>query len=393
MKNKTVIFISIIILIVVIVIFLLSFDDKKEKSSSKFNQTQKIEYGDIAYISDYVTPLDGKLVDKKIKYSELGIIEIEYEIIKNELKEKNKIDLEVVDTTPPVVLLKDSLTIEKNPGTILAEKVFCADNYDPNPKCDVIGIFDVDAVGEYNLIYEAIDSSKNKTSIPFTLKVVEPTVGKSAVDTSTTSFSEVKEKRKNNNTKIGIDVSRYQGNIDWQKVKEAGAEFAMIRLGVQDGFSADNYLDSQFINNITGAIENDLEVGVYFYSYATTLSEAKEQANWVLYVLKDYQITLPVVFDWESWNKFSNLEMSLYDITFIQETFLDIIKEAGYRTSRYGSKNYLTNTWLESSHETWLAHYINETTYEGDYYMWQLCNNGKIDGIHGYVDIDILYVK
>ena len=192
---------------------------------------------------------------------------------------------------------------------------------------------------------------------------------------------------------VGIDVSKWQGTIDWEKVKNAGVEFAMIRVGAQNGFGSDNYLDKEFISNIENALKNDIQVGLYFYSYATTKDEAISQAKWVLNEIKDYKITLPIVFDWESWSKFNNLGISLFDLTSVQEEFLKVIEDAGYVGARYGSKNYLTNMWLDSEYKTWLAHYTDNTNYEGKYFMWQLCNNGIIDGINGYVDIDVMYIN
>lgn len=166
----------------------------------------------------------------------------------------------------------------------------------------------------------------------------------------------------------------------------------MIRLGGQDGIDGEYYIDSKFTQNITGALENGFDVGVYFYSYARTKEDAINQAKYVMDHLKGYKITLPIVFDWECWNKFNKMGMSLFDLKNVQETFINEVEKKGYTGSRYGSKNYLTNLWLPSNKLTWLAHYVSNTTYEGEYYMWQRCDTGKVSGINGAVDVDILYL-
>ena len=165
----------------------------------------------------------------------------------------------------------------------------------------------------------------------------------------------------------------------------------MIRVGTQADFGKNNFVDKYFVTNIENALKQNIDVGIYFYSYATSKKESIMQAKFVLEQIEEYNIKLPIVFDWESWSNFNNLDLNLYEITQIQENFLNEISKAGYKTARYGSKNYLTKAWLESEHLTWLAHYTTITNYEGDYFMWQLCNNGKVPGINGYVDINVLY--
>mgnify|MGYP001624804338 CR=1 FL=1 len=130
---------------------------------------------------------------------------------------------------------------------------------------------------------------------------------------------------------------------------------------------------------------------MYFYSYANSNKEAKEQAQWVLKQIKEYDLTLPVVFDWECYSSFNTMELSLFGLNSIAESFLSEIKEKGYDTMIYASKNYLNAIWTYQQEDVWLAHYTEKTDYEGEYKMWQLCSDGKIDGISTDVDIDILY--
>lgn len=390
MKKIVIILISIIILITIL-LFGVNFinSPKIHIPEVKYKKSLTLEYGKIAYVSDFVEIINGKLIDKKIQYTDTGKQIIEYQIINEQNKEiTQKLTLNILDTSAPIVMLNKKLTIVQESVDNLTDKIMCADNYDKNPKCEVVGNYDLSKAGVYPLTFSAEDSHGNKTIIDFELNIIEKT---SSYSNSETQITEVINNHKNEKTKVGIDVSKWQGDIDWKTVKSSGVEFAMIRVGTQGGFGKDSYVDKQFVNNIENALKEDIPVGIYFYSYATTKEEAIAQAKWVIEQIKDYKITLPVVFDWESWAKFNSLDLNLYEITEVQETFLNEIQSAGYKTARYGSKNYLTNAWQETEHLTWLAHYTNSTNYEGDYFMWQLCNNGVVPGIKGYVDINIFY--
>ena len=144
----------------------------------------------------------------------------------------------------------------------------CADNYDTNPSCEIKGFYDLNEKGTYPLTYVAKDKSGNVSSTDFVLNVYEQSKNSKEVKESTTNFSDVLKEHKTNNTEVGIDVSKWQKNIDFKKVKDAGATFVMIRLGYQDGVNGKYILDKYFEENIKNAKENGIKVGVYFYSYA-----------------------------------------------------------------------------------------------------------------------------
>ena len=165
----------------------------------------------------------------------------------------------------------------------------------------------------------------------------------------------------------------------------------MIRVGYTNGIDGEYILDTKFIQNIEAANKYDIDAGVYFYSYANSIESAKKDAKWVLKQIKDYNIKLPIAFDWEEWNNFNDYNLSFFGLTNMAEVFLDTIEKSGYNGMLYSSKSYLENIWLPTDHDIWLAHYTDNTDYNGEYKMWQLCNNGKIDGINGDVDIDIMY--
>ena len=101
---------------------------------------------------------------------------------------------------------------------------------------------------------------------------------------------------------------------------------------------------------------------------------------------------MPIAFDWENWNSFNDYNLSFFGLTDMAHTFLDTINKAGYEGLLYSSKNYLERIWLPTKYDTWLAHYTKKTNYEGNYKFWQLCDDGRVDGINGAVDIDILYL-
>lgn len=134
-----------------------------------------------------------------------------------------------------------------------------------------------------------------------------------------------------------------------------------------------------------------IKIGLYFYSYAKNEKDAIEEANFVLDNIKGYNIEMPIAFDWESFNYFNAGQMNLFDLRGASNAFLKTIKDAGYTPVHYASKSYLEYIWLPVDYDIWLAHYTKQTSYKGDYVMWQLSSNGKVDGINNYVDINVYY--
>ena len=97
------------------------------------------------------------------------------------------------------------------------------------------------------------------------------------------------------------------------------------------------------------------------------------------------------MFDFESFKSFNEMDLSIFGLNEIADTFINTVEDAGYNGVLYGSKNYLKSIWKYHTKSVWLAHYTSQTDYDGEYFMWQMCDDGVIDGINGYVDIDILY--
>ena len=195
----------------------------------------------------------------------------------------------------------------------------------------------------------------------------------------------------------GIDVSYYQGDIDWEQVKQSGIEFAIIRLGYR-GYGEEGKLveDKMAFKNIEGALEAGLQVGVYFFSQAITVDEAVEEAEYVLERIKNYHITMPVVYDWEYISEEARTaKMDRRTLTDCYLAFCDKIAEAGYTPmayfNSYQSRALMNLTELEQ-YPFWLALYSDRMTYPYRIEMWQYTDSGKVPGIQGSVDINLYFV-
>lgn len=372
------------------ILVIINLDNKNnEGNGEEKNLVMVLEVGSNITKQDLLGSNLKVIDDETIDTSTLKEDEITIYYYEGENKKNKTVKYEIKDITPPVVILNSTYSVTKGYDKVLSDAIFCKDNYDNKPKCEIIGNYNLNELGEYQLSFIATDSSNNKTEVPFTLKVIEESKNTSS---TSTNFSDVYKEHKNENTEIGIDVSKWQGNINFNKVKSAGASFVMIRLGYQDGYNGELKIDPYFKKNIESATSLGLKVGVYFFSYAKTSNDAKEQVKFITDNLKGYEISLPIVLDWENWNSFNSLDMNIIDLNKMASTFLDEINNSGYKSMIYGSKNYLDKVWIDKNKKTtWLAHYTAKTTYDKPYLMWQLCSNGKIDGINGYVDIDIMY--
>ena len=351
-----------------------------------------IPYESDIKISDLITSINGTILDdKKINTTSLGKKEINFHFINEEdIKVPYSFEIEIIDNIKPIIWLSSSYTVNVGSKADLLDVIMCGDNLDDNPKKEIIGEYDLNTIGNYDLVYRATDASGNISEQNFTLKVIKKQ--SSSSDVTKISFSTLYDKYKNDNTKIGLDVSKWQGDINFQKVKNAGVEFVFIKLGGTDGIGGDYYFDSKFERNIKGFTEVGIPVGLYFYSYADSPIKAKEDAKWVIEQIKDYDIDLPIAFDWENWSKFNRFKMSFKKLTDSAESFINTLNDAGYKGMLYSSKNYLEKIWLKNDFPTWLAHYTSETNYKGNYEFWQMTSSCVIDGITGNtVDVDIWY--
>ena len=353
------------------------------------------DFVDTLKVSSFIESINGKIVDDYyLNTDSLGKKKIDFEYINDDgIKIKYNYEINVVDREAPLIWLGKSYNVTRGSEDNLIDKIMCGDNYDNNPECVIEGDYNLDNVGSYNLVFKATDSSGNVSKKKFILNVNEASSKKESNGVkSVTEFSDVIKDYKNDNTQIGIDVSKWQGDIDFSKLKSAGVEFVIIRIGSSTGINGENFIDSKFIQNIKNANSVGIPVGVYFYSYANSVDKAISDAKWIIENIKDYKVELPIAFDWENWGSFNTYELSFFGLTNMAKRFMDTVKDAGYDAMLYSSKTYLENIWMSVDYPVWLAHYTKNTNYAGDYSYWQICSNGRVDGINGDVDIDIRYI-
>ena len=215
----------------------------------------------------------------------------------------------------------------------------------------------------------------------------------------------------------GIDISHWQtdrGKIDWNKVKNDGIEYVIIKAaGRSIGNDGSLYEDSAFRENIEGALSAGIPVGVYFFSQALSEQEAREEASLILGLIKDYKITFPVVFDWETSSGYRTYTagLSKAKMNSIASTFCDMVQAAGYTPMIYGNGDDLTGRYnfdsLCAKYKIWLARWpakyggtvrykVGEALPSGrnipsTYQMWQYCSDGAVNGIVGNVDVNVSF--
>lgn len=195
--------------------------------------------------------------------------------------------------------------------------------------------------------------------------------------------------------KAGIDVSKWNGDIDWDKVKNAGVEFAIIRAGYRGSVTGSLVQDVYFDANMKGASKSGVPVGVYFFTQATNEVEAVEEASAVLRWVREYDITYPIFIDTEGAGGNGRGDGLDTDTrTLVCEAFCRTIENAGYEAGIYASRNwYNHNLHVEKleNYYIWLAEYRSVPLYQGYYRMWQYSSKGRISGIEGNVDMNIMY--
>ena len=198
----------------------------------------------------------------------------------------------------------------------------------------------------------------------------------------------------NTGTVMGIDISKHNGNIDWNAVKNSGVQYVILRCGYRGSASGVLVEDQKFKSNIQGATAAGLKVGIYFFSQAVNEVEAVEEASMTLSLIKKYRITYPVYIDVESANGRAD-GISKEARTSVINAFCQTIRNSGYTPGLYANKNWLTekiNTGALGGCKIWLAQYAKTPTYTGRYDLWQYRSDGKVSGISGKVDLNISYL-
>lgn len=205
---------------------------------------------------------------------------------------------------------------------------------------------------------------------------------------------------------FGIDVARYQGTIDWAQVAASGVDFAMVRVGYRMNESREIVADSNARYNMQEAQKNGIKLGAYFFSTAVNEEEAKAEADWTADYISQYQITYPVAFDCEGFDRADSAQYSLSAAqrTDIAIAFLNRIYERGYTPMFYSSMNEMTGDakWetsrIEKNYRIWVSQYpaapypqTERSSYGGAHAMWQYTNRGTVAGISQPVDVNIAY--
>ncbi len=196
---------------------------------------------------------------------------------------------------------------------------------------------------------------------------------------------------------VGTDISKYQDYVDFNKLKKAGVDYVMIRVGARGYGSGQLVLDEYFADNIKRATDAGLDIGVYFFSQAITKDEAIEEANMVLENIRDYTINYPIAIDMEYIeNDTARVEsLNKSDKTAVTKAFLDTIKTAGFTPMIYGNKEWLLkriDLAKLAEYDIWLSQISDVPDYPYQFSMWQYSNSTNIDGIAGYANMDISFI-
>ena len=196
---------------------------------------------------------------------------------------------------------------------------------------------------------------------------------------------------------VGADISKYHDYVDFVKLKKAGVNFVMLRVGARGYGTGQLMLDENFLDNIKRASDAGLEIGLYFFSQAVSKEEAIEEANLVLENIGDYAITYPIAFDMEFIvGDTARIEaLTREEKTTIARTFMDTIANAGYMPMLYGNKEWLiryVDLSKLTSYDIWLSQPGDSPDYPYKFTMWQYSNTASIDGIAGYANLNISFI-
>ncbi len=230
---------------------------------------------------------------------------------------------------------------------------------------------------------EEIDVASEDTEVVAALEEAEDTENTQQVDPENASF--------------GIDVSKWQREIDWAQVAAAGVDFAIIRCGYRGSSSGSLVVDPYFVQNMEGAKAAGIDVGVYFFTQAVNTVEAVEEASMVVSLCEEYELDYPVFIDTEGAGGNGRADgLDVTTRTDVCEAFCETIESAGYTAGVYASRNWYRNQLEDSrlsSYVIWVAEYRDTPLYEGNYILWQYTSGGSIPGISTRVDLNISYLE
>ncbi len=194
----------------------------------------------------------------------------------------------------------------------------------------------------------------------------------------------------------GIDVSKFQGDIDWEKVSEDGVDFAFVRVGYRGYETGKLVEDENCKTNIENALKNNIKTGVYFYTQAITEEEAVEEAEFVIDIIKEYDINYPIAFDLEVVGEETarTNKLTTDERVKIVKAFCETVKDAGYTPMLYGNlATMFSMVEYEEmlDYEKWFAYYDTELYFPYELAVWQYSCTGKVDGIEGDCDLNLAF--
>lgn len=196
-------------------------------------------------------------------------------------------------------------------------------------------------------------------------------------------------------SKAGIDVSVHQKEIDWAQVKQAGVDFAIVRVGYRGSTEGGIFADTNAQENIEGALAAGLDVGVYFFSQATSAREAREEARFVLDAIRNYDITYPVFYDWEGMENDARTDrVSGEEMTDFAKAFCEEVKSGGYTPGVYFNQSYGYNRfdlYDLRDYEFWLAEYSGAQRFAYEVQLWQYDCEAHLPGIETTVDLNLCH--
>ena len=265
------------------------------------------------------------------------------------------------------------------------------DDCDPSPKVDVKGSVNTNVVGNYPLHVTVTDYSGNFIDWDMNVEVMN-VVPEDKPSDKAYSFERFKQEYGKAGRKLGMDISEWQYDIDFNKIKNAGCEFVFMRVG----FSHDGNLtlDYYFKDNVRKAKEVGMPIGVYVFFHDNSEEELLSTLDMMFNELQGVDLDLPIAFDWENFLNFQDYGLSFKDLNYLYDVFEKEVTKRGYEAILYSSQFYLNHVWSDTeTRPVWLANYSDWPNYDKPYKFWQVLDWGKIDGIRpdANADFDIMF--
>ncbi|MBO7677778.1 MAG: hypothetical protein J6S49_09755, partial [Erysipelotrichaceae bacterium] len=355
-------------------------DPNEEYTDEQIRDNISINEGSYEYETDYDAAVSGP-------YSVIVTAQDEYGNVSSASYE-----VEVRDIEPPMVFVSgDGAQVYTGSEVEVLDLISYGDNVDPNPQLKIEGEIDTSKPGFYTVYCELKDFSGNVTSWDMTVEVADSFPEYIPSDYYY-PFEEFLDDYSGYNVMYGIDVSSWQGDIDFEKVRDAGCEFVIIRIGFS--YNGTFTLDNRFEQNLERAKEAGLKIGIYHFSYDNNEADLLDALNNIFTKLHGTKLDLPIVFDWEDFGDYNDYEMSFRQLNKLYDFFQSEVHKHGYECMLYGSQYYLDRVWTHTDRRPiWLAQYNDRPTYEGEFEIWQLTDSGRIDGIDGNVDLNLLFLR